>query len=72
MLFIGDTTPPRGALLIHAEMVRLNQRKGSKPLGVPCHTIDFEGPQEPDGMVRELEVKGIKVENIRMHGNGPG
>jgi hypothetical protein len=23
-------------------------------------------------MVRELEAQGIKVENIRMHGNGPG
>ena len=23
-------------------------------------------------MVRELEAKGIKVENLRMHGNGPG
>jgi catechol 2,3-dioxygenase-like lactoylglutathione lyase family enzyme len=46
-------------------------KEGPRP-GVPHHTFDFEGPQEPDAMVRELEAKGIKVENIRMHGNGPG
>ena len=23
-------------------------------------------------MVRELEAKGVKVENVRMHGAGPG
>jgi catechol 2,3-dioxygenase-like lactoylglutathione lyase family enzyme len=46
-------------------------KDGPRP-GVPHHTFDFEGPQEPDAMVRELEAKGIKVENIRMHGNGPG
>ena len=40
--------------------------------GVPHHTFDFEGPREPDVMVKELEAKGIKVENVRMHGNGPG
>ena len=26
--------------------------------GVPHHTFDFEGPQEPDAMVRELGSKG--------------
>jgi predicted enzyme related to lactoylglutathione lyase len=46
--------------------------KGGPRPGVPHHTFDFEGPREPDVMVKELEAKGIKVENIRMHGNGPG
>jgi catechol 2,3-dioxygenase-like lactoylglutathione lyase family enzyme len=44
---------------------------GPRP-GVPHHTFDFEGPRDPDTMVQELEAKGIKVEHIRMHGNGPG
>ena len=44
---------------------------GPRP-GVPHHTFDFEGPREPAAMVQELEAQGIKVENIRMHGNGPG
>jgi predicted enzyme related to lactoylglutathione lyase len=46
-------------------------KDGPRP-GVPHHTFTFEGPREPDTMVQELEAKGIKVENIRMHGNGPG
>jgi len=44
---------------------------GPRP-GVPHHTFDFEGPREPAAMVQELEAQGIKVENVRMHGNGPG
>jgi len=44
---------------------------GPRP-GVPHHTFDFEGPRAPNVMVQELEAKGIKVENVRMHGNGPG
>jgi catechol 2,3-dioxygenase-like lactoylglutathione lyase family enzyme len=44
---------------------------GPRP-GVPHHTFDFEGPRDLDTMVQELEAKGIKVEHIRMHGNGPG
>ena len=44
---------------------------GPRP-GVPHHTFAFEGPREPDVMVQELEAQGIKVENVRMHGNGPG
>jgi catechol 2,3-dioxygenase-like lactoylglutathione lyase family enzyme len=46
-------------------------KNGPRP-GVPHHTFDFEGPREPAAMVQELEAQGIKVENIRMHGNGPG
>ena len=46
-------------------------KDGPRP-GVPHHTFDFEGPREPEAMVKELEAKGIKVENVRIHGNGPG
>ena len=46
-------------------------RNGPRP-GVPHHTFEFEGPRDPSAMVQELEAKGIKVENIRMHGSGPG
>jgi catechol 2,3-dioxygenase-like lactoylglutathione lyase family enzyme len=45
-------------------------KDGPRP-GVPHHTFDFEGPRDPNAMVQELEAKGIKVENIRMHGSGP-
>ena len=48
-----------------------NAKDGPRP-GVPHHTFDFEGPRDPKAMVQELEAKGIKVENVRMHGSGPG
>lgn len=64
-----------------AEVVRLkvgrtglgvfDAKAGPRP-GVPHHTFDFEGPRDPNAMVQELEAKGIKVENVRMHGSGPG
>ena len=44
---------------------------GPRP-GVPHHTFDFEGPRDPQEMIRELEAKGAKVEDLRMHGDGPG
>jgi predicted enzyme related to lactoylglutathione lyase len=46
-------------------------KNGPRP-GVPHHTFDFEGPRDPNAMVQELEAKGIKVENVRIHGSGPG
>lgn len=46
-------------------------KEGPRP-GVPHHTFDFEGPRDPKDMVQDLEAKGVKVENVRMHGNGPG
>jgi predicted enzyme related to lactoylglutathione lyase len=46
-------------------------KDGPRP-GVPHHTFDFEGPRDPHAMVQELEAKGVKVENVRMHGSGPG
>lgn len=44
---------------------------GPRP-GVPHHTLDFEGPRDADAMVKELEAKGVKVEGVRPHGEGPG
>ena len=44
---------------------------GPRP-GVPHHTLDFEGPLDPQEMTRELEARGAKVEDLRMHGGGPG
>ena len=46
-------------------------KDGPRP-GVPHHTFNFEGPRDPNAMVQELEAKGIKAENVRMHGSGPG
>jgi catechol 2,3-dioxygenase-like lactoylglutathione lyase family enzyme len=43
-----------------------------KAPGVPHHTFDIEGPSDPNELVKELEAKGVKVEDIRPHGDGPG
>lgn len=40
--------------------------------GVPHHTFDVEGPGDPQELIKELEAKGIKVEDLRIHGAGPG
>ena len=40
--------------------------------GVPHHTFDIGGPSEANQLVKELEAKGIKVEDIRPHGEGGG
>jgi predicted enzyme related to lactoylglutathione lyase len=40
--------------------------------GVPHHTFDIEGPSDPKELIRELEGKGIKVDDTRLHGEGPG
>ena len=40
--------------------------------GVPHHTFDIEGPDDPEALVKELEAKGIKTDGIRPHGKGPG
>jgi catechol 2,3-dioxygenase-like lactoylglutathione lyase family enzyme len=44
---------------------------GPRP-GVPHYTLEFEGPLDPRVMTRELEAKGANVEDLRMHGDGPG
>lgn len=40
--------------------------------GVPHHTFEIEGPGDPQALVKELESKGVKVDGMRRHGNGPG
>ena len=39
---------------------------------VPHHTFDIEGPGDPKELVKELEAKGLKVDDMRLHGEGPG
>jgi predicted enzyme related to lactoylglutathione lyase len=39
---------------------------------VPHHTFDIEGPDDPKELIKELEAKGIKVDETRLHGAGPG
>src|ERR1041385_2944985 len=38
--------------------------------GVPHHTFDIEGPSDPKELIKELEAKGIKVGEARIHGQG--
>ena len=40
--------------------------------GVPHHTFDIEGPDDPQTLVKELEAQGIKTDGVRPHGEGPG
>jgi predicted enzyme related to lactoylglutathione lyase len=40
--------------------------------GVPHHTFDIEGPNDSKELINELEAKGIKVDETRLHGQGPG
>jgi len=44
---------------------------GPRP-GIPHHTFTFDGPADPQDMIKEIEDKGGKVEDFRMHGDGPG
>jgi predicted enzyme related to lactoylglutathione lyase len=39
---------------------------------VPHHTFDIEGPDDANELIKELEAKGIKVAEMRVHGEGPG
>jgi len=39
---------------------------------VPHHTFDIEGPNDANELIKELEAKGIRVDEMRVHGNGPG
>ena len=39
---------------------------------VPHHTFEIEGPDDPKELIKELEAKGIKVDETRLHGAGPG
>ena len=44
---------------------------GARP-GVPHHTFEVQGPDDPQDLVREIEAKGFKVENVREHRGGEG
>ena len=39
---------------------------GPRP-GVPHHTFDIEGPEDPQEAVKELESMGIEVQGLRVH-----
>jgi len=40
--------------------------------GVPHHTFDIEGPDDPNKLIEELAAKGIRADETRIHGKGPG
>ena len=40
--------------------------------GVPHHTFEIEGPNDPEALVQELRTKGVKTDGIRRHGEGSG
>lgn len=44
---------------------------GPRP-GVPHHTFVFDGPRDPQQMIDELQARGATVDDMRMHGDGPG
>ena len=45
--------------------------EGPRP-GVPHHTFELLDAGPSEELVRQLESKGITVENTRPHGDGPG
>ena len=45
---------------------------GKKSRGVPHHTFDIEGPDDPEVAVKEIEAKGVKTDGVRRHGDGHG
>jgi predicted enzyme related to lactoylglutathione lyase len=59
-LRVGET----GLGLFDASEKRVDQ--------VPHHTFDIEGPDDANDLIKELEAKGIKVDEMRVHGEGPG
>ena len=44
---------------------------GPRP-GVPHHTVEIEGPDDPEELKREIEAKGYVVDRIRLHLGGMG
>lgn len=40
--------------------------------GVPHHTFDIEGPNDPQELIKDLESRGVKTDGMRLHGKGPG
>ena len=45
--------------------------QGPRP-GVPHHTLDLDGPDDSGLLVKELEGRGVTVDLVRRHGDGPG
>ncbi len=45
--------------------------QGPRP-GVPHHTLDLDGPDDSGLLVKELEGRGVTVDSVRRHGDGPG
>ena len=45
--------------------------QGPRP-GVPHHTFTCEGPKDPEELTKELAARGIKVDSLRIQGEGPG
>jgi predicted enzyme related to lactoylglutathione lyase len=45
--------------------------EGPRP-GVPHHTFDVEWPGDAETVTKQLEAKGITVDQIRKHRDGPG
>ena len=45
--------------------------EGARP-GVPHHTFELQDAGPSEELVRDLESKGITVENTRQHGEGAG
>ena len=73
---VSDTMTINGAMVSHLRLAGLtlgvfDASEGPRP-GVPHHTFDIEGPEDPQAAARELEAKGIKVEMIRPHHDGKG
>ena len=44
---------------------------GPRP-GVPHHTFDIQGPEEPETLITEIEAKGFSVDRVRPHEPGQG
>ena len=59
-------------LRLGATGIGLFDASEKKAAGVPHHTFDIEGPEDPDALVEELKAKGVKTDGIRRHGEGPG
>jgi catechol-2,3-dioxygenase len=67
---IGDAAVAR--LKVGDSGIGLFDSSGGPRFGVPHHTFFGEGPGDPEELVRDLEVRGIKVEGVRHHGATTG
>ncbi len=63
---------PVARLKVGSSGLGLFDASETRAAGVPHHTFKFQGPTDPQDMVQELAERGITVEHIRIHGEGPG